>query len=155
MASAKPATTPAPAQQSAPPNFYTVAGQMAAGQGGGQGNAPQQAGAQQGAPQQQPSQPNQQQAADLQFKTGVAKLLTVLQQMGDMRPGGMDISHFTQAMATTAKQMLQYAFKGPGNSASGTPSDTNGDLGDAANAGGLGGAAAAGAAPGGAPGGVS
>ena len=90
--------------QSAPPNFYSQVGQMAAGQQGGG------AGAAGGDQSQQPSQPD----PDQQFLEMVNKLLKVLQQMGDMKPRGQDITKYMKSMSDTAKDCIKAVYGGKG-----------------------------------------
>ena len=101
--------------QSAPPNFYAQAGQMAAGQAG--------AGAKK--PTKDP---------DHEFLDTVTKLLTVFSKMEKMKPGGKDISKFTKAMADTAKDCLKFVSSDAGDggdqgSAAGAAGDATGDAG--------------------------
>ena len=115
-------TTP----QSAPPNFYSQAGQMAAGAGG-----PGAAGA---GKKGKPSKDDKQ-----AFLEMVTKLLGVFSKMESMKPEGKDISKFTKAMAKTASDCLTFVStdSGDGSAAStaaGAGSDASGDAGGAAGA---------------------
>src|SRR5271154_7536767 len=88
-------TTP----QSAPPNFYAQAGQMAAANPG--------AGAAGGAGAGGASAPKD---ADHQFLDMTTKLLSVLQKMQDMKPRGVDVSKELQAAADAVKQAVSTVF---------------------------------------------
>jgi hypothetical protein len=100
MAHALPSTP-----QSAPPNFYSQVGQMAAGQGG-----PQQGGsATQPAPAAAAATPPD---ADQQFLAATTKLMDVLNKMKAMKPRGQDISKYMDAMGQTCKQCIESVFGG-------------------------------------------
>jgi len=101
--------------QSAPPNFYAQAGQMAAGQAAPAGGG--------GKKQKDPEH---------EFLDMTTKLLTVFAKMEPMKPGGKDISKYTKAMADTAKDMVKFVSTDSGDggdqgSAAGTPGDATGD----------------------------
>lgn len=101
--------------QSAPPNFYSQVGSMAAGQGnkpaasaagGGSGAAQSgqgQAGAGGAAGQPTPSD---------QFLEMVPKLKKVLQQMKELQPNGQDVSKYMDAMDSTLMDCVTHVFGG-------------------------------------------
>lgn len=104
--------------QSAPPNFYAQAGQMAAGQGAA---GPAAGGKKAKDP-------------EHEFLDMTTKLLTVFAKMEAMKPAGKDISKFTKAMADTAKDMVKFVSTDAGDgggqdSAAATPGDATGDAG--------------------------
>lgn len=122
MASSLPSTP-----QSAPPNFYSQVGNMAAGQSGGAQAAGQQAGSAAGQPGTPPD-------ADQQFLEMVNKLLKVLQQMSDMKPNGQDVSKYMQAMSQTAKDCIKSVYGGGDQTQDASASADMGDSGAAAGA---------------------
>lgn len=96
--------TPLPSTpQSAPPNFYSQVGQIAAGQGGGAQGA-----AQPATPAAAAAPPD----ADQQFLAATNKLLDVLNKMKAMKPRGQDISKYMDAMSQTCKQCIESVFGG-------------------------------------------
>lgn len=110
--------------QSAPPNFYSQAGQMAAGQ-----SAPAAKSKAKG------EGPDDKQ----QFLQMITKLLSVFTKMEKMKPNGKDISKFTKAMAKTAEDCLTAVSGDSGDgsdatTAAGTGADATGDATGAAAA---------------------
>ncbi len=82
-----------------PPNFYSQAGQMAAG-GGGQAlgsSAPQ-------------SGPGQNSPDDQAFLDNLTKLLPILDKLSTMKPKGQDVSKYFAAAAAPLKDCMQQVF---------------------------------------------
>src|SRR5271154_1021603 len=125
-------TTP----QSAPPNFYAQAGQMAAANPGSAGGQAAAGGAGAAAPKD----------ADHQFLDMTTKLLSVIQKMQDMKPRGQDVSKELQAAADAVKQAVSKVFgkDGMAGAGAGTDQTAAGDAG--ASDGGAGAAAGGGVA---------
>jgi hypothetical protein len=115
-------TTPSATAGSAPPNFYSQAGQMAA-QGPAAGGV---AGAGGAAAAGQPGGGKDQ---DHQFLDMTTKLLSVIQKMQDMKPRGQDVSKELQAAADAVKQAVSKVFGKDGMAGDG--SDQTGDSTDA------------------------
>lgn len=125
---------------SAPPNFYSNAGQMAAQQPGGGGAS--------GGSTAGPATPGSgvdPAEAKSEFVQNMAKLLKIFQAMGKTKPNGVDIKKYTDAMAQIAHDMMEQVSTG----GEGTP-DTDG--GSPADVGSTGPPAAAGAGAGAASG---
>lgn len=133
-------TTPSATSQSAPPNFYSQAGQMAA-QGPAAGGV---AGAGGAAAAGGAGQPGGGKDQDHQFLDMTTKLLSVIQKMQDMKPRGQDVSKELQAAADAVKQAVSKVFgkdglSGDGGStdqADGTDAGAGQDAGAAAGGGG-------------------
>lgn len=117
-------TPPSATTGSAPPNFYSQAGQMAA-QGPAAGGV---AGAG-GAAAAGAGQPGGGKDQDHQFLDMTTKLLSVIQKMQDMKPRGQDVSKELQAAADAVKQAVSKVFGKDG--LSGDSSDQAGDSTDA------------------------
>lgn len=111
-------TMPSATSQSAPPNFYSQAGQMAA-QGPAAGGVAGAGGAAAAGGKDQ----------DHQFLDMTTKLLSVIQKMQDMKPRGQDVSKELQAAADAVKQAVSKVFGKDG--LSGDSSDQAGDSTDA------------------------
>lgn len=129
-----------------PPNFYSQAGAMAAGQGGSpQQGQPGAAGA--GGQPGSAAGPGQNSPQDQEFLDNMTKLLGILDKMSSMKPKGQDVSQFMQAAAAPLKDCAKQVFKQdlgmPGQTAA------DGSVADTATAGA---AAPPSAAGGGAPG---
>jgi hypothetical protein len=138
--------------QSAPPNFYSQAGQMAAGQGAGAGAGGKSAGGP-GGSSAGPATPGSgvdPSEAKSEFVQNMAKLLKVLAAMGKTKPNGVDIKKYTDAAAQVMHDCLEQVSTGgddnqtPDTTDQGSPADV-GSTGPPAAAAPPGGGAGAGA----------
>ncbi len=93
----------------APPNFYSQAGAMQAGQTS--------------AGQATPATPGDDPTKDQEFLENTTKLLGILDKMSELKPRGQDVSKFMQAAAAPIKDCVKHVFNQDPTAAGSTPAD--------------------------------
>ncbi len=94
----------------APPNFYSQAGAMQAGQAGA-------------GPGQAAATPGDDPTKDQEFLENTTKLLGILDKMSELKPRGQDVSKFMQAAAAPIKDCVKHVFNQDPTAAGSTPAD--------------------------------